>query len=508
MSPRGPQPESESRTATVPVGIYALEFGSPEGTFALFEPTHEETNARALAEALGAADEGPHKSTEDSEKTSEPGGFVADASTVTSRAERCLRLFTEVVEGRGDPKAASDEIDATLALLTRLDRSGRHREALRLARDLSALLALLLRWLELARSLRLALRDAQALGDRAGEAWAHHELGSLHLAAGETAEAEDHLAEALRIKEEIGGEGRCVTRHNLDAARRDAEDLEANSRSHRRKMLRIVSAGAVLALLAGGGVALGISFDNTNPPQVSSLPSSSAVTGDPQHDTTRQASTTGSGSTPQPDTTSTGTTTTTSSTSATTTPSTPVVTTPSTPPTTTPSTPVVTAPPTITVPADIHQPYDRDAPSATVVAYNASASDKVDGQLEPSCSPASGSSFPLGDTTVKCSVTDSAGKQASGTFTVTIVDDLAPALTLPKDISESVANNVATKQVTFPATATDGIDGPVPVDCSPPSGSDFPVNGKPTTVSCTATDAAGNPASGSFQVTVTFTSVK
>jgi hypothetical protein len=56
--------------------------------------------------------------------------------------------------------------------------------------------------------------------------------------------------------------------------------------------------------------------------------------------------------------------------------------------------------------------------------------------------------------------------------------------------------------VTYPTpTATDNIDGAVPVSCTPASGLTYPIG--TTTVTCTATDAAGNTATKTFKVTVT-----
>lgn len=54
--------------------------------------------------------------------------------------------------------------------------------------------------------------------------------------------------------------------------------------------------------------------------------------------------------------------------------------------------------------------------------------------------------------------------------------------------------------MTYSASAVDDVDGPVPVSCSPASGATFPIG--TTTVVCTARDAAGNAAAGSFRVTV------
>ncbi len=50
-------------------------------------------------------------------------------------------------------------------------------------------------------------------------------------------------------------------------------------------------------------------------------------------------------------------------------------------------------------------------------------------------------------------------------------------------------------------TATDAVDGAVPVTCDPLSGATFPIG--TTTVTCAANDAAGNTATASFDVTVT-----
>jgi hypothetical protein len=49
-------------------------------------------------------------------------------------------------------------------------------------------------------------------------------------------------------------------------------------------------------------------------------------------------------------------------------------------------------------------------------------------------------------------------------------------------------------------SAADDVDGIVPVECTPASGSIFPIGS--TTVECTATDAAGNIGRASFTVTI------
>jgi uncharacterized repeat protein (TIGR01451 family) len=115
------------------------------------------------------------------------------------------------------------------------------------------------------------------------------------------------------------------------------------------------------------------------------------------------------------------------------------------------------------------------------------------------CTPASGSFFLVGTTTVTC--TASAGPSCS--FTVTVNDTQPPSITCPPNqtavTNQSVCPNTACQVVAFPApVASDNCPGVVVV-CNPPSGSCFPVG--VTTVTCTATDSSNNTATCSFTVT-------
>lgn len=112
------------------------------------------------------------------------------------------------------------------------------------------------------------------------------------------------------------------------------------------------------------------------------------------------------------------------------------------------------------------------------------------------CAPASGSLFPFGATTVSCS-----GSEGSrGSFVVTVADTSAPVLSLPFDFTVVTASPTG-EAVTYTATASDLVDGNVPVTCTPPSGSVFPVG--TTTISCAASDSRGNAASDEFELTLT-----
>ena len=78
-------------------------------------------------------------------------------------------------------------------------------------------------------------------------------------------------------------------------------------------------------------------------------------------------------------------------------------------------------------------------------------------------------------------------------------DVTSPVLSLPEDITqEATSSDGAT--VNWSATATDDVDASVTVNCDKASGDTFPFG--TTTITCSATDAAGNKAEGSFNVTV------
>lgn len=83
-------------------------------------------------------------------------------------------------------------------------------------------------------------------------------------------------------------------------------------------------------------------------------------------------------------------------------------------------------PPTLMVPADIT--LEATGPGGAVAAFEAAATDALDPSPVVSCSPASGSTFALGRTTVTCTAKDAAGNTSSGSFTVKVQDTTAPAV--------------------------------------------------------------------------------
>lgn len=115
------------------------------------------------------------------------------------------------------------------------------------------------------------------------------------------------------------------------------------------------------------------------------------------------------------------------------------------------------------------------------------------------CTPESGSTFPIGTTTVQCRATDACGLESTCSFAVVVVDEEAPVVACPSAIVVNNTPGQCTATVSFTPTVTDNCTG-AGVVCTPPSGQAFPAG--VTTVLCAATDAAGNTANCSFTVTV------
>lgn len=107
--------------------------------------------------------------------------------------------------------------------------------------------------------------------------------------------------------------------------------------------------------------------------------------------------------------------------------------------------------------------------------------------------------FPVGTTTVNAIALNGAGT-ATCSFKVTVNDTTKPVINCPANISVFNDPGVCGAVVRFTPTATDNCSGVV-ITSSPASGSLFPVG--TTTVTSTATDAAGNKSTCSFSVKVT-----
>ena len=108
--------------------------------------------------------------------------------------------------------------------------------------------------------------------------------------------------------------------------------------------------------------------------------------------------------------------------------------------------------PSLALPADIVS--EAASAAGALVSFAASASDPEDGVLSAVCSPASGTTFSLGVTTVNCSATDSAGATANGSFTVTVRDSTPNVVTVPAAITVPATEAGGVRAASWPALAT------------------------------------------------------
>jgi hypothetical protein len=156
------------------------------------------------------------------------------------------------------------------------------------------------------------------------------------------------------------------------------------------------------------------------------------------------------------------------------------------------------APPTLSLPSGLSA--DATSAAGDLLNYKARAMRATGGNIAVDCEPPPGAQFPIGVTEVLCSAVDPTTEAvAVGAFPVTIVDG-PPAVNVPANILMVTAQTILGAVVSYQATATDAVSGPLPVECVPPSGTLFPL--LDSTVVCQATDGAGNTASASFVVRV------
>lgn len=143
---------------------------------------------------------------------------------------------------------------------------------------------------------------------------------------------------------------------------------------------------------------------------------------------------------------------------------------------------------------------EATGPDGSAVTFNATASDIGDAtSTAVSCTPASGSVFSLGGTTVSCNSQDSASNTANGSFSVTIQDTTAPNITVLGD--NPVFISKGSVYTDTGATSTDLVDGDTTSKVSSTSTVDTSVTGTYSVI-YSVTDTAGNTATSSRSVVV------
>jgi hypothetical protein len=99
-------------------------------------------------------------------------------------------------------------------------------------------------------------------------------------------------------------------------------------------------------------------------------------------------------------------------------------------------------PPTLHLPGDIT--VEATDTAGTNVEYSVTASDDRDPNPTVTCSPSSGSFFPVGTTTVNCQATDASGNVATGSFLVHVYEPLQLSVTVNRQGTVGAQTGVAT----------------------------------------------------------------
>lgn len=159
--------------------------------------------------------------------------------------------------------------------------------------------------------------------------------------------------------------------------------------------------------------------------------------------------------------------------------------------------------PTIACPTNITQSTDPGNCSAVVTFTAPIGTDNCAGATTvQTAGLPSGSSFPVGTSTITYTVTDAVGLTSTCSFNIIISDSENPTITCPGDINQNTDLDACGAIVTFTApTGSDNCTGASTSQTTGlPSGSFFPIG--TTTNTFVVTDLAGNTSTCSFNVVI------
>ena len=159
--------------------------------------------------------------------------------------------------------------------------------------------------------------------------------------------------------------------------------------------------------------------------------------------------------------------------------------------------PVLTVPGNGTVAAVDSSGTPATDPTIQGFLSGATANDNVDGSLTASITHDAPAQFLLGTTIVTFSATDGANNPGTAQASVTIVDQTAPVVTVPGNVTVAAVDNTGTPSTDLTiqgflsgATTIDNVDGDLTTSVMHNAPGQFPLG--VTTVTFSVTDGAGN----------------
>jgi AAA domain-containing protein len=146
-----------------------------------------------------------------------PVAALEDAEASHRWRSSLLTYYIDLAERhRSEPERLRDDLEPIIRTLRWGMAFAPHADVLRLARESGVIAELAGLWDAWRSILDIALDAARMIGDRAGEGWAQHELGTRALCLEQDEEAGRRLEQALRIREKLGDQpGVAATWHNL-----------------------------------------------------------------------------------------------------------------------------------------------------------------------------------------------------------------------------------------------------------------------------------------------------
>ncbi len=159
--------------------------------------------------------------------------------------------------------------------------------------------------------------------------------------------------------------------------------------------------------------------------------------------------------------------------------------------------------PVFDCPTDITATTDPGSCDATVTFSNPDATDNCPGvTVAQTDGPLSGSLFPAGSTEVTFTATDAEGNTSACSFNIVVNDEEVPTIACPANITVPAPAGTCEAEVTYALpVADDNCPGVSIALTSGPASGDLVAVGTQT-VTFEATDAAGNTAECSFEITV------
>jgi hypothetical protein len=131
--------------------------------------------------------------------------------------ERVLNYFAGWIKQNPPLPDITNALNLLLNLLERSNREHRWDDVITFGRGIEKALTLTKRWSAWLHVLEMIRNAAQALGNRALQGWALHQLGTRELCLGNLEAAKEILKQALNIRTTLGDkEAAAVTQHNLD----------------------------------------------------------------------------------------------------------------------------------------------------------------------------------------------------------------------------------------------------------------------------------------------------